>query len=69
MIAARQAPLAVGLGTLVSSGALFFINPASGIFPACPSQMFFGIDFGPQEVTKLENMLFPFHRFFGLGAS
>lgn len=44
MIAARQAPLAVGLGTLVSSGALFFINPASGIFPACPSQMFFGID-------------------------
>ena len=44
MIAARQAPLKVGLGTFVAAGALFFINPGSGIFPACPSQVFFGID-------------------------
>ncbi len=38
-------PVAIGLGFLSMLGVLFFINPAaSGVFPDCPSRVFFGID-------------------------
>ena len=38
-------PVVIGLGFVSSLGVLFFINPAdSGVFPDCPSRIFFGID-------------------------
>ncbi len=38
-------PVVVGLGFISVLGLLFFINPAaSGVFPDCPSRVFFGVD-------------------------
>lgn len=38
-------PVLVGLGFVCVIGMLFFINPAaSGVFPDCPSRVFFGVD-------------------------
>ena len=38
-------PVLVGLGGVSVLSLLFFINPAaSGVFPDCPSRVFFGVD-------------------------
>jgi hypothetical protein len=44
-IKAIKLPVVVGLGFVISLVVLFFINPAdSGVFPDCPSRVFFGVD-------------------------
>jgi hypothetical protein len=38
-------PVVVGLGFVCALGVLFFVNPAAiGVFPDCPSRVFFGVD-------------------------
>lgn len=45
MVNQTKLPVVVGLGFVSVLGLLFFINPAaSGVFPDCPSRVFFGLD-------------------------
>ena len=45
MITQIKQPFAIALGFVSILGVLFFIDPAaSGVFPDCPSRIFFGVD-------------------------
>lgn len=45
MISRIKLPVAIGLGCVCLLSVVFFINPAaSGVFPECPSRVFFGVD-------------------------
>jgi hypothetical protein len=45
VISRIKLPVAIGLGSVCFLGVMFFINPTvGGVFPDCPSRVFFGVD-------------------------